>query len=57
MNVALIPAFLIVNKVFPESHAFFTQEVTGRLIIIFALSSAVGAVLVDRILNGGDQFD
>lgn len=57
MNIAIIPAFFVVNKVFSESHIFFTQEITGRLIIIFALSSAVGSVLIDRILNGGDQFD
>lgn len=57
LNIAVIPVFLGVTKVFPESYTFFTQDIAGRLIIILALSSAVGAVLLDRVLNGGNQFD
>lgn len=57
MNIAIVPAFFTVTRILPESYSFFTQDITGRLIIIIALSSAVGAVLMDRVLNGGSSFD
>ncbi len=56
LNIALIPAFLTVIKLFPDSYEFFTEDIIGRLIVILALTTASGAIILDRVLNGGDRI-
>ncbi len=57
LNLLLIPAFVVICKVIPESYEFFTETITGNMLIVIALLSAAGSFLLDRVVNSEDNTE
>lgn len=54
LNLAVVPVYLLMQKVVPEARSFFTDTVAGRGIVVCCLVSAVAGALLDRVVNRGD---
>jgi pilus assembly protein CpaF len=55
MNVAVIPAYILITRAMPDSRLFFLNTAVGRTIIVLCLISAIVGIAMDRLLDrGGD---
>ncbi len=56
MNILVIPAYLFVCRLMPESPAYFADTATGRMIIVFCLLAVVVGIVMDRFVGQGGEL-
>lgn len=54
LNLSVIPVYLLMQRVIPESYQFFTGTAAGRGVVVCCLVSAVAGAVLDRMVNRGD---
>jgi Flp pilus assembly protein TadB len=55
MNVAVIPAYILITRAMPDSRVFFLSTAVGRTVIVLCLISVIVGIAMDRLLDrGGD---
>lgn len=57
LNGAMIPTFLIVNKLIPESQKFFTQSGFGKGVVVFCLLSLMVGIVLDLFATRSAVYD
>lgn len=57
LNGCMIPAFLVMGKIIPESHRFFTTTAFGKGIVIFCLLSATTGIILDLFATRSAVYD
>jgi Flp pilus assembly protein TadB len=57
LNGCMIPAFLVMNRIIPESHAFFTTTPSGKGIVVFCLLSATVGIVLDLFATRSATYD
>lgn len=57
LNLAIVPVYLLMQKVVPEARLFFLETAAGRGIVVCCLLSAVAGAILDRMVNRGDISD
>ncbi|MGD0620952.1 MAG: hypothetical protein ABSA82_00580 [Thermacetogeniaceae bacterium] len=56
MNLAIVPAYLLVLRTMPDSYAFFVNTVIGRIIIVACLAFVIIGISLDRLLDRGGEM-
>jgi pilus assembly protein CpaF len=56
LNIAIVPAYIIINRVMPDSYVFFVNTAMGRIIIVLCLASVIVGVLMDRLIDRGGEL-
>jgi pilus assembly protein CpaF len=56
MNTLIIPAYIEMCRIMPESRAYFANTATGRMIIVLALVSVIVGIAMDRMIGRGGEL-
>lgn len=57
LNIAIVPAYLVIHHYVPEANEFFTATIAGKVLATVCIASAVCAAITDRLANKGSSYD
>lgn len=57
LNSSMVPAFLLINKIIPESYQFFTATLFGKGIVDFCLLSVTVGIVLDVFATRSAVYD
>ncbi len=57
LNITMVPAFIVVNKIIPESHNFFVNTSPGKGIVVVCILSVMAGVMLDLFATKGAVYE